>query len=286
MSNISPTLLLFIPLKTILLFHTPWILAMKIQGAVFANRDWKLIANNYTWTRFMIHVTRHSPYVLRLAIRRLSTSFYCRRNASVNVNVDVFTVPGEHYCAGCRGADDTSPKLWWHAFRSDGCAFFLDCASRYRSVDNIRNHVAAALRQTWLREGYGTGLCYLLPPYSQNGTLPSFCARYGGLNEYLYSNFRCGVSPWPGEAAQHIRKTKSHLTSAAIFISTVGRPTERPRRAERADVRWSRVAVSRSPVIGRYSANFARDWRSSSDVSCRRGRIPETWMTHDPFNCL
>lgn len=28
---------------------------------------------------------------------------------------------------------------------------------------------------------------YLLPPYSQNGTVPSFCAKYGGLNEYLYS---------------------------------------------------------------------------------------------------
>lgn len=31
-------------------------------------------------------------------------------------------------------------------------------------------------------------ILYLLPPYSQNGTDPSFCARYGGLNEYLYSN--------------------------------------------------------------------------------------------------
>lgn len=32
---------------------------------------------------------------------------------------------------------------------------------------------------------------YLLPPYSQNGTVPSFCAKYGGLNEYLYSNRLC-----------------------------------------------------------------------------------------------
>lgn len=31
---------------------------------------------------------------------------------------------------------------------------------------------------------------YLLPPYSQKGTELSFCAKYGGLNEYLYSNFR------------------------------------------------------------------------------------------------
>lgn len=29
---------------------------------------------------------------------------------------------------------------------------------------------------------------YLLPPYVQNGTVESFCAKYGGLNEYLYSN--------------------------------------------------------------------------------------------------
>lgn len=28
----------------------------------------------------------------------------------------------------------------------------------------------------------------ILPPYSQNGTEPSFCARYGGLKLYLYSN--------------------------------------------------------------------------------------------------
>lgn len=28
----------------------------------------------------------------------------------------------------------------------------------------------------------------ILPPYSQNGTDPSFCARYGGLKLYLYSN--------------------------------------------------------------------------------------------------
>lgn len=34
-------------------------------------------------------------------------------------------------------------------------------------------------------------LVYLLPPYSQNGTVPSFWARYGGLNEYLYSNRLC-----------------------------------------------------------------------------------------------
>lgn len=36
-------------------------------------------------------------------------------------------------------------------------------------------------------------IMYLLPPYSQNGTLPSFCAKYGGLNEYLYSNRLCGT---------------------------------------------------------------------------------------------
>lgn len=38
---------------------------------------------------------------------------------------------------------------------------------------------------------------YLLPPYSQNGTVPSFCAKYGGLKEYLYSNRLCipRVSP-------------------------------------------------------------------------------------------
>lgn len=30
-------------------------------------------------------------------------------------------------------------------------------------------------------------IVYLLPPYSQNGTEPSFCAKYGGLKEYLYS---------------------------------------------------------------------------------------------------
>lgn len=32
---------------------------------------------------------------------------------------------------------------------------------------------------------------YLLPPYSQNGTVPSFWAKYGGLKEYLYSNRLC-----------------------------------------------------------------------------------------------
>jgi hypothetical protein len=26
----------------------------------------------------------------------------------------------------------------------------------------------------------------ILPEYSQNGTLPSFCAKYGGLKLYLY----------------------------------------------------------------------------------------------------
>lgn len=37
----------------------------------------------------------------------------------------------------------------------------------------------------------GAAPVYLLPPYSQNGTVPSFCAKYGGLNEYLYSNRLC-----------------------------------------------------------------------------------------------
>lgn len=32
---------------------------------------------------------------------------------------------------------------------------------------------------------------YLLPPTSKNGTVESFCAKYGGLNEYLYSNLLC-----------------------------------------------------------------------------------------------
>lgn len=36
-------------------------------------------------------------------------------------------------------------------------------------------------------------LGYLLPPYSQNGTVPSFCARYGGLKEYLYSKRLCAI---------------------------------------------------------------------------------------------
>lgn len=31
---------------------------------------------------------------------------------------------------------------------------------------------------------------YLLPPYSKNGIVLSFCAKYGGLNEYLYSKRR------------------------------------------------------------------------------------------------
>lgn len=46
---------------------------------------------------------------------------------------------------------------------------------------------------------------YLLPPYSQNGTLPSFWAKYGGLNEYLYSNLRYPVLA----RALHIRKLKT-----------------------------------------------------------------------------
>lgn len=36
-----------------------------------------------------------------------------------------------------------------------------------------------------------TDVVHLLPPYSQNGTEPSFCAKYGGLKLYLYSNFLC-----------------------------------------------------------------------------------------------
>ena len=32
----------------------------------------------------------------------------------------------------------------------------------------------------------------LLPTYSKKGTEPSFCARYGGLKLYLYSNRLCG----------------------------------------------------------------------------------------------
>lgn len=61
-------------------------------------------------------------------------------------------------------------------------------------------------------------LLNLLPPYSQNGTDPSFCAKYGGLNEYLYSNFLCTVLALNVEINENTRKTASHLTSAAIFI--------------------------------------------------------------------
>lgn len=63
---------------------------------------------------------------------------------------------------------------------------------------------------------------YSLPPYSQKGTLPSLCARYGGLNEYLYSNLRWTVFAKIAENAKNTRKTTSHLTSAAIVISDFG----------------------------------------------------------------
>lgn len=88
-----------------------------------------------------------------------------------------------------------------------------------RRRGNIRKAVAVA-RQVFRLYVPPRGPVYSLPPYSQNGTLPSFCARYGGLNEYLYSNFRCGASPLHDDTPHDMRKTRSHLTSAAIFIST------------------------------------------------------------------
>jgi len=101
---------------------------------------------------------------------------------------------------------------------------------------------------------------YSLPPYSQKGTLPSFCARYGGLNEYLYSNFLCAVSPWHDETTHDIRRSESHLTSAAIFIATVdGRPTRRE--CEQVNV------VPLASGYWRNVLNFDYDWSIISDVS-------------------
>lgn len=48
------------------------------------------------------------------------------------------------------------------------------------------NNMHVYVSMFWWTMGF-----YLLPPYSQNGTVPSFCAKYGGLNEYLYSNRWC-----------------------------------------------------------------------------------------------
>ena len=54
-----------------------------------------------------------------------------------------------------------------------------------------------------------------LPPYSQKGTEPSFCARYGGLNEYLYSNFLWGML---AKAVYMHKKFKNHHNSAFISL--------------------------------------------------------------------
>lgn len=86
---------------------------------------------------------------------------------------------------------------------------------------NIRNVSATGVSISWLGYTPTNRDIYSLPPYSQNGTVPSFCARYGGLNEYLYSNFRCGVSPRENGTVHDIKKARSHLTSAAIFIAIV-----------------------------------------------------------------
>lgn len=66
-------------------------------------------------------------------------------------------------------------------------------------------------------------LCvHLLPPYSQNGTVPSFCARYGGLNEYLYSKRRCTC--WlfaPVGPATSSRTRSAAIAAAAVTVVMV-----------------------------------------------------------------
>jgi len=109
----------------------------------------------------------------------------------------------------------------------------------WRRTSTTYGTSARQVSTSWL--GYARRVAiYSLPPYSQNGTVPSFCARYGGLNEYLYSNFRCGVSPQENGTAQDIKKARSHLTSAAIFIAIVNDDDRR--------CRW--LSTDYSPLSG------------------------------------
>lgn len=57
-------------------------------------------------------------------------------------------------------------------------------------VVHVREHLTS-------RCGVDVLYVNLLPPYSQNGTDPSFCARYGGLKLYLYSNLDTTWLAWP-----------------------------------------------------------------------------------------
>lgn len=113
----------------------------------------------------------------------------------------------------------------------------------------------------------------VLPPYSQNGTEPSFCARYGGLKLYLYSNRDtiCWLHRPNGPAWLYRRTTA--VTSTAnvdMVLSDEGRRRLRHGRADeehggasreirrkRHAVKWPTVDVV--DIIGvRHGATWAR----------------------------
>lgn len=93
-------------------------------------------------------------------------------------------------------------------------------ASRHLARTHGRRPAASGPKQlTWSCVFHS----YSLPPYSQNGTVPSFCAKYGGLNEYLYSKRRCTPTapglrlPVASELGFHARKHKMARNVGRIF---------------------------------------------------------------------
>lgn len=66
----------------------------------------------------------------------------------------------------------------------------------------------------------------LLPKCSQNGTVPSFWAKYGPLKLYLYSNLLCGSSQITKSICKHIIK------SVKIILTALNVPEKKSRRPQ------------------------------------------------------